>query len=750
MEKHTHTRNLLVLVMIAALALIMVAWGVQRFISGEHRAREAQTLATILETSHQAVNSWGRAHLATATIWANAQEVVAFARGLLEIPPRRQALVHSPLQQGLRERLQPLLDAMGYQGFFIIGPGNINLSSTRDENICVTNLLAMQGDILDKMWGGEAALSLPRRSDVPLPDSRGHLRAGLPTMFAGAPIHDGDGRVMALLTFRINPAEDFTRIFRQGRLGNTGETYAFDRRGLLISESRFDEPLRRSGILGRDEAGILNLRPRNPVIKALAGVHQRREVMLARDMNLDGYLNYRGVPVIGAWLWDEDLGLGIATEIEREEVHDHLAPTHYAVSGLTAFSLLLLFMLSWVFIRSRRELALGEARLRQAQKMEAIGQLTGGIAHDFNNILATILGYATLARDSLDKEQEKQKGYLQEVIQAGERARDLVRQMLDFSRASQGNPVLISLADLVEESVKMLRALLPSSIRIVPPEGGPALPPVWGDPAQLQQVLVNLCINGRDAMQGEGTLTLDMRYLKAGAGRCASCHRQIRGDFVMLVVRDSGCGMNADQQARIFDPFFTTKEVGKGTGMGLSAVHGIVHSHGGHILLESAPGQGSEFRILLPAQEGELPDAGEDREETTNTVAFPARILVVDDEAAIGRFLKELLEGQGYEVEVSEDPRQALARFEADPGEVDLVITDQTMPGMSGLRLAAGMRARRPDLPVILCSGFSDAVDENSAREAGIDAFLTKPIDMNSLLARISELLDRDSRVRGP
>ncbi len=741
MEKHTSTRNLLVLVIVAALALIIAAWGVQRFIREDHRAREAQTLATILETSHQAVNSWGRAHLATATIWANAQEVVEFARGLLEIPPRRQALVHSPLQQGLQESLQPLLDAMGYQGFFIIGPGNINLSSTRDENIGVTNLLAMQGNILDKMWGGEAALSLPRRSDVPLPDSRGHLRAGLPTMFAGAPIRDDDGRVMALLTFRINPAEDFTRIFRQGRLGNTGETYAFDRRGLLISESRFDEALRRSGILGRNEAGILNLRLRNPVINALAGLHQRGGVAHARGMDLDGYLNYRGVPVIGAWLWDEDLGLGIATEIERAEVYDHLAPTHYAVSGLTAFSLILLFILSWVFVRSRRELALGDARLRQAQKIEAIGQLTGGIAHDFNNILASILGYAALARDSLGKDQEKQRGYLQEVIQAGERARDLVRQMLDFSRSSQGNPVLLSVSDLVDESVKMLRALLPSSIRIVPPGGGQALPPVRADAAQLQQVLVNLCVNARDALQGEGTLTLDVRSLKTAGVRCASCHRQIRGDFVVLAVKDNGCGMNADQQARIFDPFFTTKEVGKGTGMGLSAVHGIVHSHGGHILLESAPGQGSEFRILLPAQGGELPDAGEDREEATNTAAFPARILVVDDEAAIGRFLKELLEAQGYEVEVSEDPRQALARFEADPGDLDLVITDQTMPGMSGLRLAACMRARRPDLPVILCSGFSDLVDENSAREAGIAAFLSKPIDMNSLLAKISELL---------
>ncbi len=224
MAAHTQPLNrLILLAALASVILVLVAWRVQVFIGDNHRSQQGEMLVTMLDTSHQAVRSWGRAHMATAVIWANSQEVMAHARRLLAVPREPRALVSAPEQRRLRERLQPLLDAMGYRGYFIIGPGDINLSSTRDENIGVPNLLAQHdGHVLARMWRGEAALSVPRRSDVPLPDAEGRLREGLPTMFVGAPIHGEDGQVMALLTFRIDPAEDFTRIFRQGRLGRTG------------------------------------------------------------------------------------------------------------------------------------------------------------------------------------------------------------------------------------------------------------------------------------------------------------------------------------------------------------------------------------------------------------------------------------------------------------------------------------------------------------------------------------------------
>ncbi len=401
-------------------------------------------------------------------------------------------------------------------------------------------------------------------------------------------------------------------------------------------------------------------------------------------------------------------------------------------------------------LRTREEHEHLQNQLLQARKMEAVGQLSGGIAHDFNNMLSSILGYAGLALERPDDlTDEELDEYLREVIRAGERARDVVGQMLSFSRVSKGEAERIELQPIIRETIKMLRFTLPASIELDVDPGDESLAANI-DPVQLQQIIMNLSINARDAMCNKGVLSIAVRPVSVDGQdsrlACQSSRETLSpGDYIELSVKDSGGGIDQELLGRIFDPFFTTKDVGKGTGMGLSVVHGIVHEAAGHILVASVQGEGTTFRILLPASAGDvagertppafsLADAGE--------AASPARILVVDDEPSVGGFLRELLSVAGYEALLARDGAEALEIFRQQSGRFDLVITDQTMPNLTGAELARQLLALSPDLPVILCTGYSEDVDEARAREIGIQGYLTKPVPSRILLARIAELLE--------
>ena len=392
-----------------------------------------------------------------------------------------------------------------------------------------------------------------------------------------------------------------------------------------------------------------------------------------------------------------------------------------------------------------------QKQLQQAQKMEAIGQLTGGIAHDFNNILASIMGYSELALEHCASRETapKLEAYLQEIYRGGERARDLIAQMLAFSRGSKGEKQILPLAPLVKEAVKMMRSTIPSSIDMtVDVDDEPFT--VLGDPTMLHQVILNLCINARDAMEGKGRIAIRLRRAPGVDAVCRSCHGTVTGDFVEMTVKDSGSGISAAIVNRIFDPFFTTKDTGKGSGMGLSMAHGIVHEHGGHILLHSASGEGSTFRILLPAVPSELSySSAEPMRQSVGHALQSAsrRVLVVDDEESVANFLGDLLAGHGYTVTVACDSREAMLRFKADLHAFDLVVTDQTMPGLTGVEMAQAMLAVRPELPVILCTGHSDHVDADYALALGIRVYLTKPFTISALLSKLEEVFSEQKEI---
>ena len=385
-----------------------------------------------------------------------------------------------------------------------------------------------------------------------------------------------------------------------------------------------------------------------------------------------------------------------------------------------------------------------EAQLRQAQKMEAIGQLTGGIAHDFNNILTSVMGNLALAADRPAAAEDPRLARNLDQAQAScGRARDLIRQMLTFSRGQRGQPRQLHPGPLVAESMRLLRPTLPATIEIES-DTDDSVPAVLHDPVQLGQVVLNLCINARDAIgTGSGRIRTAVRHARAVQLVCTACREPLAGDFVELSVTDTGCGIPPEILDRVFEPFFTTKEVGKGSGMGLAMVHGIVHEHGGHLVVESGP-RGTCFRVLMRP-------AGPSPETLSAAPAVPGppgaraplrgRVMVVDDEPSVARFLRELLEGWGMDVTVAPDGRSAAEAFEPTAAAYDLVIADRTMPRMTGIELARHLATLEPPVPVILCTGYADDQTKGDALAAGARAVLAKPVEPKALRALIETLL---------
>ncbi|MBI5855247.1 MAG: PAS domain S-box protein [Nitrospirae bacterium] len=379
-----------------------------------------------------------------------------------------------------------------------------------------------------------------------------------------------------------------------------------------------------------------------------------------------------------------------------------------------------------------------EQRLRQAEKMEAIGTLAGGIAHDFNNILAAMIGYTELAQDGVASGSRARQN-LDQVLVAGRRGKGLIQQILAFSRQREPQRDVIAMDQPLQEATTLLRASIPTTIdmRVELRAAGSR---VLADPTQLQQVIMNLCSNAAQAMQERGgTLEICLEEVEVRQP-FATAHPPLKpGPHICLTVRDTGVGMTREVLARIFDPFFTTKKVGEGTGLGLSAALGIVTSHRGTITAQSEQGRGSTFSVYLP----KLVSVADPAVDSTTAVRGGSeRILFVDDETMLARLAEQMLGTLGYRVTAMTDPVLALGQFRNTPDAFDLVMTDHTMPGMTGEALTRELRRIRPDLPVILCTGYTQGFSEQTARELGISAFLMKPLEVAELDQAIRQALN--------
>ena len=385
-------------------------------------------------------------------------------------------------------------------------------------------------------------------------------------------------------------------------------------------------------------------------------------------------------------------------------------------------------------ITGKREL---ELQLQQAQKMEAIGTLAGGIAHDFNNILSAIIGYTELSLDDIEKKPSLYQN-LQEIFRASGRAKDLVKQILTFSRQAKQEIKPVQVKLIIKEAIKFLRASLPSTIEIRQKVESESL--VMADPTQIHQLLMNLCTNAGHAMREEGGI-LEIKLSDVTLeNELTTEHSELKpGSYLELIISDTGYGMSENLLERIFDPFFTTKEKSEGTGMGLSVVHGIVGSYGGKIIVNSQLGKGSTFKIYLPSVKREMiPTLIPDKSIPIGN----ERILFIDDEPALIKIGKKMLESLGYKVTGRTSSIEALELFKSKADSFDLVITDMTMPHMSGDELAKEMININPEIPIILCTGYSTQINQQQALSMGIRAFVSKPVLKLDIAETIRKIFD--------
>lgn len=379
-----------------------------------------------------------------------------------------------------------------------------------------------------------------------------------------------------------------------------------------------------------------------------------------------------------------------------------------------------------------------EQQLRQSLKIQSIGTLAGGIAHDFNNILTAILGYTEMAKFESKQEPALHED-LSQVIKAGNRAKELVQQILVFSRQSETERISLQPGKVVKEAIKMLRPSLPSTIVISQSFCQP-MGSILADPTQLHQIIMNICTNAYHAMEDTGgKLDISLKETILNNEDIGYKHNIEAGVFVQISIADTGHGIAKEIIDKIFDPYFTTKETGKGTGMGLSIVHGIVLSYGGFVTLDSEPGKGTTVHVFLPVIDKKpLAEAS----VVDEIILGNEKILFVDDEEAIVNMNKKMLEKLGYHVTASKNSLDAWETFQAQPNQFDLVITDQTMPNMTGCDLARNILQIRPDIPIILCTGYSTIINEKEAKAIGISAFVTKPVSNNNLSTLIRTVVD--------
>jgi PAS domain S-box-containing protein len=395
-----------------------------------------------------------------------------------------------------------------------------------------------------------------------------------------------------------------------------------------------------------------------------------------------------------------------------------------------------------IFMEDITETRTLELQLRQAQKMEAIGRLAGGIAHDFNNLLMVISGYSEFLLERLGPD-PKLRGPAQEISNATQRATSLTRQLLAFSRKQMLAPKILDLNEVVAENLKMLTRMIGEDIDLVMVPGA-ALGAVRADPGQIDQVIMNLAVNARDAMPHGGKLTIETANVTLDENFTRTHSPLTPGDYIMLALSDTGIGMDAETQSRIFEPFFTTKGA-KGTGLGLSTVYGIVKQSGGFIFVDSQPQRGTSFRAYFPRV-----DAREDPAATQESLSLSRAphgqetILLVEDESNLRRLARHYLETQGYKILEAEDGAAALQIVDGYPGTINLLLTDVIMPGMNGRELAAHISQLLPEVRVLYMSGYTeDAVGHDGTLDAGI-SLLQKPFSLPALRDRVREVLDSE------
>jgi len=849
-----------------------VAWLALDSIEQEVRVDTGQALETLVETSHGSVVVWARRHRTQVDEMAQDDLVLELTQQLLNLPRDRQVLLSSPAMAELRDLFQSSAARHEHEGFFIIATDGTSIASMRDANVATDNLIFTQRpDVFARALAGESVLVPPVRSDVPLVGTDGLRHANAPTMFVAAPIVTENGSVIAILTQRLDPFRDFSRLMEIARVGDSGETYAFDSEGRLLSNVRFGNDLHRVGLLQHGQAPILALRIADPGGDLLQGYEpppgtERWPLTMAAEDALQrrggrdvrGYRDYRGVPVIGAWLWSHELGIGLASEIDVEDALTSYYSTRRWVLGLVGVTAALAIFLTWLvfWVRSRgiraladrenrmrsildtaadgiitidehgsietfnpaaeamfgyrREEVVGqnisilapeayasrhrdyvarfltngdaralgagrellgrrkdgtlfpvelgvaeipagkgrgprftgvirditerkslEAQFLQSQKMEAVGHLAAGVAHDFNNLLMGVSGSARVALNRID-DQARVRDLLEDIHASSVAGAAITRQLLALTRAKDSEPVELELDETVGRSRGILERLIGEDIELQMELGAPSAWLACGE-GHLEQILINLAVNARDAMPRGGQLVISTGVRTIGVD-----------ELITLTVEDTGVGMTEETLQHVFEPFFTTKDVGKGTGLGLSTVYGIVSQGRGTIEVSSEPGVGTSFTILLPR--APTPTSQPSSQPARLTPLAPMTVLVVEDEELVRKSVCHFLRAGGHRVLSAIGLEEARAACEADDRPIDVLITDVVLRGEPGSAVAKVVRGLRPGIGVLFMSAHAPEYLWKSGRLEPGTPTIQKPFDQAELYRQLRDLIRRQGR----
>ena len=992
---------------IGACLISLLGWLSYSVIEKQIQFAVSETLNTTLKITQQGIESWVSENKHTVNTLAASDTVIELTKQLLDIERTPKSLLNSSVQNQIRKFIQPTLTWHNLSGFFLISLDNINLASTREENIGTVNLLISQAGIMQKLNKGETVVTLPQPSDIPLPNAQGILTPFYPTMFMAAPIKDENHKIIAFLSLRIDPSDDFIKVFQRGQLGETGETYAFNSQGVLISNSRFDDQLRRYGIIDKNQSSILNvtLQAFSPTTLSIVPLsekhsftHMAQSVLQAQSpKTLSSYPDYRNIAVVGAWVWNEDLGFGIATEQDADEalrplnyarkifmffclmifvsflcvtilshlsrkkllaeiearkyaekelnklstaveqspssvmitdlngVIEYVNPSYSTITGYsrseaigentkllhteenapsayieiakhlaagnswageliqqrkdgteyinflkigplvdvkgvttnyisvteditvrkknekeTEYSKLMLecvlhtigeaiisiskegiiimanqatadmwgyplvalvgmdlcelmpekyreahrngmqrylssgeakvlnkrieleglratgeifpieILISDTMFREKRmftaalrditERESAEKKMRRMQKMDAIGEISGGLAHDFNNLLGIIIGNLDLVSRKI-KAEPKLLARIEIAQKAALRGAELTRRLLTFTRQTALSTIIVDVNVVLTNIQEMIGKSLTSTISIETILSD-NLWMVELDPGDLEDTIVNLSINSRDAMPNGGRLIFETKNTVLDNTMFLQKIRVQPGEYVELMISDTGVGMSKEVSERIFDPFFSTKGKNEGTGLGLSMVYGFVKRTKGQIFVYSEVGIGTTFKIYFPRSVSTSPTKQLLHEAIVVIPKGTETILVVDDEKELVAIAQVILRELGYTIICAYNADEAL-KVLAINHSIDLVFSDVVMPGlMDGFELAVALSTRYPNIKVLLTSGFTGKWKTCEKYKQWEKDLLAKPYRRDQLAQQIRKTLE--------
>ena len=742
--------------------IVLISLSISRAIEDETRRTLSANLGAILNNVHNSIKEWRNDQIWQSHILASNEQLVRHTQSLLKAHAGNEDLSIALAQSSVRNLLKEHLIYKGYRGFFLINPDGINIGSTRDHNLGVKNLMLNQDGLLASVFKGEDVLSRPMPSDVPLADKQGKIIEGYPTMFVATPIKDKHGSVIAALAFRINPMDTYSEIILRGRTGLSGETYIFDQNGTLLSESRFISQLIAANVLPDNLPSMLQIQVRDPGVNLITNIEIVKNwsewplTLMASSAinkgdgeNLEGYRDYRGVPVIGVWHWHKAMGIGVTTEIDLDEAYAALWYAQKGLLTLTIMSSILVLVFAWYACRNNARTTIEkEAMEREKQKAEKASQaksdFLSSMSHELRTPMNAILGFAQLLDiDSKSPLNKEQKESISHILKGGYHLLDLIEQVLELNKIDAGKFALsiepVSPRQVINETISLIRGQAEErGISLIDQTTDISLPFLYTDQTRLKQMLINLLSNAIKYNQDGGTVTLSCQNLP---------EQQLR-----IIVTDTGIGIPKNKENMLFTPFERLGKEGsdiEGTGIGLSITQKIIELLGGKIGYDSEEGKGSSFWLDIPLSKEqevreELPDVSELPDANTEETGSKYTVLYIEDNPENIAFMESMIETlPNIELASARSAEEGIEL--AENYNPDLILMDINLPGMSGIEATKllGVGEKTRNIPIIAITAAAMKHDIEAGKQVGFKAYLTKPLDVVLTLNTIKETLNQ-------